>query len=225
MLPSGLIDTFTGMKLAVAGVLTIGVWLAAMSANKLYVARAIGRPSEELRRLVVSGLLAATVLVMVAFFVSSEPSRLAIAELFGVITLLLAIERRVARNVFNKLRASGRSLRRVAVIGTDSHALELAESVIRNPNLGYQVVGFIGNDPHARRQGHLVLGGMEHAAMLLREHGCGGAMISLNSVDSADINRLTRELTDGGMHVSLATGLRDIDITRMRPQRPRRPAR
>ena len=43
-------------------------------------------------------------------------------------------------------------------------------------------------------------------------------LISLSSVESEVVNRLTRELTDAGYHVALSSGLRDIDIVRFRAQ-------
>ena len=39
-----------------------------------------------------------------------------------------------------------------------------------------------------------------------------------SSVESEVVNRLTRELTDGGYHVALSSGLRDIDVVRFRAQ-------
>jgi exopolysaccharide biosynthesis polyprenyl glycosylphosphotransferase len=212
-------ESIQGANLGIAAFCTMAAWLLAMSANKLYVARAIERPSEEMRRILGAGAAGASSLVLVTFFARYDlPSRSAIAVLFGVVSLLLLIERRIARRVFTKLRASGRINRRIAVIGTDAHALALAESVQKNPSLGYQIVGFIGDDQSIRRSGRRFLGSPDRASDILREHECVGALISLNSVNSVDVNRLTRDLTDHSFHVALSTGLRDIDVTRMRPQ-------
>jgi exopolysaccharide biosynthesis polyprenyl glycosylphosphotransferase len=216
---SNLRDAVQGTHLGIAAFFTMAAWLVAMSANKLYVARAIERPSEEARRILGAGLAGACSVVLVTFFAQYElPSRSAIAVLFGVVSLLLLFERRIARRIFTNLRTSGRINRRIAIIGTDAHALALAESVQRNPTLGYQIVGFIGDDQSIRRGGRRFLGQANRASDILREHECVGALISLNSVDAADVNRLTRDLTDASFHVALSTGLRDIDLTRMRPQ-------
>ncbi len=219
MTSSNLRDAVQGTYLGIAAFFTMAAWLVAMSANKLYVARAIERPSEEARRILSAGLAGACSVVLVTFFAQYElTSRSAIAVLFGVVSLLLLVERRIARRIFSNLRASGRINRRIAIIGTDAHALALAESVQRNPALGYQIVGFIGDDQSIRRGGRRFLGQANRASDILREHECVGALISLNSVDAADVNRLTRNLTDASFHVALSTGLRDIDLTRMRPQ-------
>ena len=194
-------------------------WMIALSVNKLYVARVIERPSEEYRRLLTAGALAVGAVVALAFAVQyDELSRLWVTAIYLAVTFSLLIERRIARRIFNNLRASGRISRRVAIIGTDSHAIGLLHSAQRNPALGYDVVGFIGAQQPGHHDGRTVLGPMRRAADILREHQCVGAMISLNSVTAEQVNRLTRNLTDEGFHVALSTSLRDIDVTRMRPQ-------
>jgi exopolysaccharide biosynthesis polyprenyl glycosylphosphotransferase len=200
-------------------VVAVPVWLVAMGANKLYMSRVIERPSEEVQRLVASGAIGVGAMVALAFVLQyGDLSRLWIITTFVFVTVSLAIERRIARKVFAKLRQSGRISRRVAIIGTDAHAIGLLHTVQRNPGLGYDVIGFIGNDDLGQRGGKTVLGTLDHAEEILREHGCVGAMISLNSVNAVQVNRLTRTLTDQGFHIALSTSLRDIDVTRMRPQ-------
>jgi exopolysaccharide biosynthesis polyprenyl glycosylphosphotransferase len=48
--------------------------------------------------------------------------------------------------------------------------------------------------------------------------GVTGVMISLYSVDGPTVNRLSRRLTDAGLHVTLCSSLIDIDIQRLRVQ-------
>ena len=204
--------------LALAGI-ALPTWLIAMAAKKLYVARVIERPSEEFRRLVFAGVVGTATMVGVAFALSyTELSRLWVAGIFVVVTISLALERRVARTIFRRLRTSGRINRRVAIIGGDAHAVALLRTVQRNPSLGYEVVGFIADPSTGSRDTRNHLGGLCDTVTILREHRCVGAMVSLSSVDADNVNRLTRTLTDQGFHVALSTSLRDIDVTRMRPQ-------
>lgn len=204
--------------LALAGI-ALPTWLFAMAVKKLYVARAIERPSEEFRRLVFAGVVGTATMVGVAFaFSYAELSRLWVAGIFVVVTIALAFERRAARVIFRRLRASGRINRRVAIIGSDAHAVALLQTVQRNPSLGYEVVGFIDDSSIGSRDTRNRLGDLCDTVTLLREHRCVGAMVSLSSVDADNVNRLTRILTDQGFHIALSTSLRDIDVTRMRPQ-------
>jgi exopolysaccharide biosynthesis polyprenyl glycosylphosphotransferase len=88
----------------------------------------------------------------------------------------------------------------------------------RNPSLGYEAVGFVGPDDIGARGGCSVLGGFDDTKAVLEHSGANGVMISLASVEPTLVNRLTRQLTDGGYHVALSSGLRDIDIVRFRAQ-------
>ncbi len=195
------------------------IWMLTIGANKLYMARVVERPADELRLLLVSGTVAVGAMVAVAFALQyRDLSRLWIVSMFTLVTVALVTERRISRRVFATLRASGRINRRVAIIGTDAHAIGLLHTVERNPGLGYEVVGFVGADDLGQREGKVVLGAIRDANEILRSHECSGALISLNSVQPNQVNRLTRELTDDGFHVALSTSLRDIDVTRMRPQ-------
>lgn len=194
-------------------------WIAALMLQRLYVARVIERQCDEIRRLVVSGATAiATVLMAAVLFGNPLVSRLWVLTLFSFVTVALVIERHIARQLFTRMRRSGRLSRRVAIIGVDEKAVALARTVMGNAELGYEVTGFIGDGVPDRRSGAPVIGCLEDSAATLREHGCSGAIISLGSIDSRRINQLTRALTDDGFHVALSTSLRDIDVTRMRPQ-------
>jgi exopolysaccharide biosynthesis polyprenyl glycosylphosphotransferase len=195
------------------------VWLAALGMNKMFTSRAVEQPAEELRRLLASCMVGVGAIVAIAFvFQYAFLSRLWVASLFPFVFGALALERQCTRRVFARLRRKGRIARRVAIIGTDDHAVEVMRNVHKNPGLGYEVIGFIGNDNPTIGHDVPVLGGYERAADVLRAHDCVGAMISLSSVDHTVVNRLTRQLTDDGFHVSLLASLRDIDLSRMRPQ-------
>jgi exopolysaccharide biosynthesis polyprenyl glycosylphosphotransferase len=194
-------------------------WYAGLSMSKSLTARAVERPAEEVRRLMAASAVGLGGMVVIGFAIKyTMLSRLWVASVFVFVTLALVIERGVARQTFRRLRSEGRIRRRVAIIGTDAHAIGLMHSLQRNPQLGYQVVGFIGSDDLGERGGCRVIGPIEHTEQLLAEHRCVGAMISLAAVDAVEVNRLTRRLTDAGFHIALSSSLRDIDISRMRPQ-------
>jgi exopolysaccharide biosynthesis polyprenyl glycosylphosphotransferase len=63
-----------------------------------------------------------------------------------------------------------------------------------------------------------VLGPIDRTGDVLEATGATGVLISLSSVEPEVVNKLTRELTDGGYHVALSSGLHDIDVVRFRAQ-------
>jgi exopolysaccharide biosynthesis polyprenyl glycosylphosphotransferase len=79
-------------------------------------------------------------------------------------------------------------------------------------------VGFVGDDVIGPRGGVSVLGGLDQLGQILHDHDAVGVVVSLASIDDAQVNLLTRRLTDAGYHVALSTALADIDVTRLRAQ-------
>jgi exopolysaccharide biosynthesis polyprenyl glycosylphosphotransferase len=198
---------------------TLPAWFVSFSLHKLYQARAVERPTEELRRIIYAALSATGVMVAVSFILQYKVlSRLWVVSVLVFVIVLMAIERTIARRMFNRMRRNGQICRPVLIVGTDADAVALLHAAQRTPHLGYRVVGFVGADDIGTRGGCQVLGPIERTPEVLEATGATGVLISLSSVDSEVVNRLTRELTDGGFHVALSSGLHDIDIVRFRAQ-------
>jgi len=204
--------------LALAAV-TFPAWLMALALNKAYLARACSRATEEARRIVNASVVGVGFMIMVAFGVQFKAlSRLWMLAMLVAVPLCLVLERALARRVFARLRRAGLLERPVLIVGTDAEAIGLMHATQRRTDLGYRVVGFVGPDDIGARGGCEVLGDLDDTERVLHETGANGVMISLNSVAPEQVNLLTRRLTDGGYHVALVSGLRDIDVARFRAQ-------
>ena len=195
------------------------VFAVAAGLNRLYLARANERVREEIGNIVKAVGSSVAALVTAAFVIQyNELSRLWVF-LFGMsMALALMLERQIARRMFTRLRATGQISRRILIIGTDSHAIGLMHTYERRPELGYKVVGFVGDGDLGRRGDVEVLGPVSDVDRILHEQHAVGAVVSLASVGQDEVNSLTRRLTENGFHVALSSSLRDIDITRLRPQ-------
>ena len=203
----------------VLATITFPAWTISFSLNKLYQARAVERPTEELRRIFNASLVAIGVIVAFSFILQFKTlSRLWVLSLFTFVVLGMALERTIARRMFTKMRRAGAICRPVVIVGTDADAVALLHAAQRTPNLGYRVVGFVGDDDIGVRGGCAVLGRIDQTEAILDATGATGVLISLSSVESEVVNRLTRDLTDGGYHVALSSGLHDIDVVRFRAQ-------
>jgi exopolysaccharide biosynthesis polyprenyl glycosylphosphotransferase len=200
------------------GVVIVPVWVLAMGANQLFLARAIGRFGEELRRLLAAGLMAIGFLVAVSFLAQyGLLSRLWVGLLYVSVTLSLVLSRLVARRLFDRLRRQGRISRPVIIVGTGADAISLLHAAQRRPDLGYEVLGFTG-DQSGGRGGVEVLGTVDETLEVVRATGATGVVLSVGSLEPSVVNRLTRVLTDDGCHVTLSSSLQDIDISRTRSQ-------
>lgn len=187
--------------------------------NKLYLARANERVKEETWNILKAVGSSVAALVIASFLIQhQELSRLWVL-FFGLsMAVALMIERRIARRMFARLRSTGQISRRIVIVGTDPHAVGLMHAYERRPELGYKVVGFVGDDDLGRRGGVEVLGSVADVERVLEQTHSVGVVVSLASVSQDEVNSLTRRLTEHGFHVALSSTLRDIDVARLRPQ-------
>ena len=187
--------------------------------NKLYRARANERPLEEAGNVLKAVGVGVSWMLIISLGVQFEDlSRLWVAALAISTTVALLIERRIARSLFRRLRQQGKLSRRIIIVGTDAHAVNMFRTYASNPALGYEVVGLAGDSDGSESDDAPVLGPIDDVSELLEQHGAVGVVVSLASVASDEVNILTRRLTDDGYHVALSSSLRDIDVTRLRPQ-------
>jgi exopolysaccharide biosynthesis polyprenyl glycosylphosphotransferase len=187
--------------------------------TQLYLSRANERAGAEFWNVIRTVLVGITTLLMIAFAMNyDELSRLWVGVAAASITVALLVERAIARRIFRSLRARRRLRRPIVIVGTDAHAISLMNRYRRRPDLGYDVVGFVGSDPLAARSDVPFLGTIDEIEQAVTASGAVGVVISLHSVSADEANALTRDLTDARCHVALSSSLRDIDISRLRPQ-------
>ena len=185
------------------------------AANQLYRARANARVADEMLNLARTVLVGLAFMVLIAFGLQMKDLSRAWVSLIGIwVMAALTVERFAARQVFARLRSSERMRRRVVIIGTDHHAHELSRMFENDPGLGYQAAGLVG----ASESGHEVLGSIDEIELVLERCGASGVVISPDSLPNGEVNSMTRHLTDAGYHVTISSALRDIDISRLRPQ-------
>lgn len=115
------------------------------------------------------------------------------------------------------MRRERRLARRILVVGTDEHAIALMRSCQNHPSLGYEVVGLVGDSEAPTLDGVPVVGPIDRLQELLVAYWATGVVVSIPAV-GADVNPITRRLTDAGYHVALSSSLCDIDLKRLRPQ-------
>ena len=198
---------------------SLPVFAFGASVSRLHLARANERRSEEFRNILKTVGIGLAWLVLLAFLAQYKSlSRFWVVAMAISVIAALVVERSIARSIFARLRRVGRIRRRIVIVGTDSHAIALAHAYERNPELGYDVAGFVGHDPLVARSDLQLLGGIHELDRVLEAHDAGGVVISLASIESAEVNYLTRQLTDFGYHVALSSSLHDIDLKRLRPQ-------
>ena len=91
-------------------------------------------------------------------------SRLFLTMLAGLNVFFGIAARNVIRGVLRRFRRSGHNLQRILVVGAGALGKEVARKLLRNREFGFQVVGFLDDDPGKANldyEGVRVLGALE----------------------------------------------------------------
>ena len=208
---------------AAASLLTIAT-LVAMGGQHLYLSRVCGIRSVEIVGLARAAAIVGLVALVLPRAMPVEvglPSALLGAFLAFI---LLNIVRSGYRQWLQGARRVGRFVRPVVVVGTNEEGYDLVRLVQHHPELGYRIAGVIGDVASYHRLGFDVphLGSTDGSGGdvldIVEACGANGAMVAASATHPDALNRLTRSLVAGGIHVHLSSGLRGIDHRRIRHQ-------
>ncbi len=199
------------------GTLSLPIWFAVFAQYRLYRANRVNGRREELRRLVHAVAASVAAMALVAFMAKVYVARGWLVLTFLVAVVMLGIEREVIRRLITGLRRRRRMLRRVLIVGANSDGLALSATLLAEPALGYDVLGFVDDGPPAARllDDRPVLASVDDTLEAVKNSGAQGVIVMTTAVGMAATNRLARELTDAGVRVELVPPLRDISVDRL----------
>ncbi len=207
-----------GRVLRVAGavVLLAVVALGALALQHLYLARVCALRAAELRGLVRSALLSGVLALYVAPGLGVEVSAARAGLSSLAMATLLAGLRSAYSSWLSGWRARGRFVRRLVLVGTNDEARELLQLLRTQAELGYRVVGVVGDDRASARSLELPwLGRLAGAPQAIRAADAA-ALIAVTALGPTELNGVVRGLLDAGVRVHASSGMMRIDQRRMR---------
>ncbi|MFI6262302.1 sugar transferase [Micromonospora sp. NPDC051006] len=116
-------------------------WLVMLAALGAYDRQALGRGTEELKRVVRANVAMAAAVSFLALGFKKDLSRATVAAIILCLLLYALVARFAARVVLRRIRRSGRASQKVLLVGRLSDALALHEVVTRNPGAGFRPIG------------------------------------------------------------------------------------
>jgi exopolysaccharide biosynthesis polyprenyl glycosylphosphotransferase len=170
-------------------------WLVIFTFNGLYKATwDISRVDQSLSlfKAVTLGVL----LLAVATLDLSDPfprSRLVIFGYWLALLLLLNSFRLVIRGVERNFRIKGLARRRAIIVGAAERGEVLLREISEYPALGYEIVGFVDDDPKKAEKeilGKRVLGSTGELARLIRERDVEEVLIAISTTSHQAILRI-----------------------------------
>ena len=197
---------------------SLPVWGAMLWRARLYSPPHTAGRLDEFRRVIRATLSTVCALVILGFVLRVDLARswLVLTAVLAAVTLTGG--RTVTRRYLTRLRAKGRLLQPVVLVGANVEALAVCAMLVAEPGLGYRVVGFIDDESPPGTfllDGQPVLGAVADTLAATTAAGAVGVVIATTAVDPATSNRLTRQLTEAGLHVELSSSLCDISAERL----------
>lgn len=143
--------------------------------------------------------------------------------MFYVLDLFLVISGRASIHaVLDRVRRSGRNLKRVLIAGTGSLAHTVVDKILQHQEFGFQIVGLLGESADARSyRGVAVAGALRDAPRVIRQNSVDQLYIALPLSAHAETLKLLRDVSnemieikvipDLLQQVTLRAGVEDFD--------------
>ncbi len=149
--------------------------------------------AEEAINIVVAAILASLLLSFAIVWVrpvarADDPyaifgySRLFLVLLAALDVFFVVAARNLIRNVLERLRLSGHNLQRILIVGAGVLGKEVAKKLLHHRELGFDVVGFLDDDPgkaDLRYEGLAVLGGLDAVSEVLEREKVDQVYVAL----------------------------------------------
>jgi exopolysaccharide biosynthesis polyprenyl glycosylphosphotransferase len=158
------------------------------------------------------------IILFAAIFFILPPvySRGMMLEALVITIALLSGARAVRRMVEAQLRKRGVGVVRVIIAGAGETGRAVVRSIVARPELGYQIVGFVDDDPGTPDLGRFkALGGLDQLDTLIRAEHVGEVIITLPSMYYRKIIEVVRACERQGARARVVPDLFQLSISRV----------
>jgi exopolysaccharide biosynthesis polyprenyl glycosylphosphotransferase len=227
--------SFVSMRVKVLNILLflglVCCWHIIFSSVGLYGSRRLGDRKQEVVDVLKATSVAVIVLAVAAVFFKIKMITPAFLVMFwAVSSVSLVVGRLLMRNFLASVRARGRNLRHVLIVGTNQRAEEFARIIERRSELGYHLVGFADQEWEGNRgferDGRSIVTGLDGFSDFLRAHIVDEVVIALPMKSFySEAARIVSDCQEQGILVRGLTSLFDfqpghadsnqIDVTHM----------
>ncbi|MED5803088.1 sugar transferase [Gordonia sp. Z-3] len=204
--------------------LSLGIaWVSTLRAFHTLDRRVVGAGSQEYSRIVTACLSVFGVLAMLDLLFRLNIARGFLAIALPVGTVGLVTSRWLWRKRLGRLRAQSKNLEHVLVVGEPRSSIPLIERLIRNPGLGYRVVGMClpthsGNRQDIRVGDHKVkiYGDFDDVCQSVADAGATTvAVTSAEALGHTAMQSLSWDLEGLNVDMVVSPGVADIAGPRM----------
>ncbi len=197
----------------IAGIVVLLSWLVMLAAMDTRDAHVIGHGVAEYRRVAHTSMLLFAGLVILAYFLRVELSRLFVLTAIPIGLLALLFGRWASRQWLRGRQRKGGFLDRVVVIGERKKIDSIARVINRTEGTGYRIIGAItsrGTDSKIADSVD-VLGDYAHAVELIENASANTVIVaSADDLDPAALRSLSWQMADRDIAWVVAPAMTDI---------------
>jgi exopolysaccharide biosynthesis polyprenyl glycosylphosphotransferase len=179
-------------------------WIGLLALQGLYQSRAHWSVASEASGVIKASVLLGLILIASLFLLdATDVSRAVLLSVIPVQAGVTILTRYVLRRVLWALRRNGRNLRNVLVVGTGPSALDFARRLEDRWELGFTVVGIVGDDPGATVVRWPWSGPIDDLPTILHRMIIDEVVICLPSSDRSAIDAIARLAMDQGKTIRI----------------------
>ena len=190
------------------------LWTTVLAVTGTYSPRLIGTGSDEFRQVGQSAVLLLAAAGFVSYAAQLYPTRAMVVFGVPVLAVVSTLLRVVARRCLRHLRARGRCVRRVVLVGRGGAVLALAAQLARETSAGLQVVATCVTEADRSRVGQvtgLPVGGLDDVVITARRLGADTVAVTSASETAAEyLRQLSWKLEGTRMELLVAPGLVEV---------------
>jgi Undecaprenyl-phosphate glucose phosphotransferase len=199
-------------------VFILPIWGVMFKSMRLYRPRRVSSHLREMGDILKASTLATLVLMVTAYFLK-EPdfSRVVFVYFWGLSSIGLILSRLIFRELLRVARRHGYNLRHVLIIGTEHVGQALRQQIVRHPELGLHLVGFLTRYTHEigqRLEGVEILGHMDQVQRIVQDRHVDQVFIALPLEAQGAMEKLLRELGNELVDINVIPDLYQYAILR-----------
>jgi len=194
--------------------IVVGPWIFTCWLFGIYASQRMKTVVDELQRLLRGVALGLLVLAGIGFFVKElQFGRFVVLAAAGMNLVLQGASRVVFHRIEKRMRRSGEHDVKVLIAGTGVAAIRLLQKLQDHPEIGYRVVGFLGDSSHeigkdvANRP---VLGHVGELREIAVRHGVSEIFVAMPSLGHTRLLSLVLEGEDLGITFRVVTNLFEV---------------
>ena len=205
------LGSYAGIQLTFAALMLATFWL-----KGLYRPRRRISWADEFTIFATGSLISVAILIVgVFYFRPFGYSRLTFIYAFVLCFVFLTVSRIVVSLIRDHRRRRGLGLRRVLVVGGSNLARTIIQNIVAQPELGYNIVGFVDDNPREKIGRIPYLGSAERTPTLVESHKVAEVIIALPSASRNQVTDLLMAVERQNVTLRIVPDFYDLSLNQL----------